>query len=116
MNKIKAEIAARCFGDARTNPRLAERAALVTGVGKSDTGPLTVEPDVGKITVCRQEADSPHDGLHRVRCVSRFRPAAPNMSWSRARTARPSLGSEPLQLTNAARFPLLIGAAARADG
>ena len=54
MNKIKAEIAARCLGDARTNPRLAERAALVTGAGKSDTGPLTVEPDVGKITVCRQ--------------------------------------------------------------
>ena len=75
-NKIEAAIGVRGLGDAGAGPRLAERAALMTCAGRRDIDLLTGEPGIGKNTVCRQVADSLHDDVHQVRCVSRFRPAA----------------------------------------
>ncbi len=58
---------ARDLGDAGVSPRLEERAALMTYAGRRDIELLTREPGIGKNTaVCRQVADSLHDGVHQV--------------------------------------------------
>ena len=58
---------ARDLGDAGVSPRLEERAALMTCAGRRDIDLLTREPGIGKNkAVCRQMADSLHDGVHQV--------------------------------------------------
>jgi len=52
-----------------TESRAGVRARIAHPVGLRGIGLLTGEPGVGKTAVCRQVADSLHDGLHQVRYV-----------------------------------------------
>ena len=55
---------ARDLGDAGVSPRLTKRVTVMTCAGRRDIDLLTGEPGIGKNKVCRQVADSLHDGLY----------------------------------------------------